>query len=176
MAMSLVFGERSLSKVAALFSEKQGAQAAAEQVIHDVGIRSDQVKVVHPGDTALGPKLEPESQGIYHTIIRAHAALGLAGLVAGLLMGGVLLLADLPLAAASPYLTVVLTTAFGGVVGLMVGGLVAIRPDHDKMIVKVEEGVHSGRSAVIVHADDHEQERRAQEVLQHSGGDVVKTL
>ena len=176
MTHSLLFGERSLTKMAALFGQAQDARAAAEHVVNDARLPIAQVKVIGPDDPALSPKLEPEEPGIVHTLIRSHTTLGIAGLVVGLLASGALILAGVPFAVSSPYYTVILAAIFGALGGMMTGGLVSIRPDHDVLITKVEDAVHEGHWAVVVHPTDHDQEERARDVLEHSGGEVVKTL
>ena len=53
MATSLLFGERSLTMVAAVFDQAQQARTAAAQVLYDSGLRAQQVKVMGPGDPAV---------------------------------------------------------------------------------------------------------------------------
>lgn len=176
MAHSLLFGEHSLTKVAAVFDQAQDARNAAEHVIQDGHLRSEKVKVVGPGVPGVGRKLEPEERGIVHTLIRSHTSLGILGLIVGLLIGGALILAGVGWAVASPFYTVGLAAIFGALGGMMTGGFISIRPDHDVLITKVEEAVHDGHWAVIVHPENHDEEERAVDVLKNSGGDVVRTL
>ena len=91
--------------------------------------------------------------------------MGITGLVVGLLASGALILAGVPFAVSSPYYTVILAAIFGALGGMMTGGLVSIRPDHDVLITKVEDAVHEGHWAVVVHPTDHDQEERARDVL-----------
>ena len=56
MTHSLLFGERSLTKMAALFGQAQDARAAAEHVVNDGRLPIAQVKVIGPDDPALSPK------------------------------------------------------------------------------------------------------------------------
>jgi hypothetical protein len=176
MTTSVFFGERSLTKVAALFDQAMDARAAAERVVRDGRLPVRRVLVVGPGDRALGRKLEPEDQGILSTLIKAHISLGTVGLALGLFFGLTLILAGVEFAAASPYYTVGAAATFGLVAGLMLGGLVALRPDHAMLITQVKEGLGKGRWAVVVHPTNRDQESRAVNVLAHSGGEVIKTL
>ena len=66
--------------------------------------------------------------------------------------------------------------AFGVVAGLMLGGLVSLRPDHDLYINKVYEALGEGRSAVVVHAFSREQNAQAEALLRGASGEVVATL
>jgi hypothetical protein len=173
---SLLFGERSLTTVAALFGQAQDARDAAEHVVKDARLPEKQVKVLGPGDPTMERKLEPEEPGIVHTLIKSHATLGVLGLVVGLAVGGGLILAQVGWAVASPYFTVGLAAIFGAVGGMMTGGLVSIRPDRTLLDTKVETAVQEGRWAVVVHPVNHGEEERVLDVLEHTSGEVVHTL
>lgn len=173
---SLFFGEHSLTTVAALFGQAQDARDAAEHVVHDAHLPEKQVKVLGPGDPAIERKLEPEEPGIVHTLIKSHVALGLTGLIAGLLIGAALVVAGVEWAAASPFFTLGLAAIFGALGGMMAGGLVSIRPDRTLLDTQVEAAVQQGRWAVVVHPVNHGEEERALEVLAHTSGEVVHTL
>ena len=60
--------------------------------------------------------------------------------------------------------------------GVMFGGLVTLRPDHDPLILKVQQATRAGRSAVVVHAFSHAQGAQARELLQQASDEVVSTL
>jgi len=87
----LIFGERSLTKMAGLFASKSEAETAAQQLREAAALDDPQVYVVGPPDgaaadsPALSRKLEPEQAGIWRTLIRAHVVAGSAGVVAGIL-------------------------------------------------------------------------------------------
>ena len=102
--------------------------------------------------------------------------MGIAGLIAGLLFAGVLILAGVGFAVSSPFYIFFVAGLFGLFAGGMFAGLVTARPDQDLVIAKVEEAVHEGHWAVVVHPLNHDQQKRAEDVLLHSGGDVVHSL
>ena len=174
--MSVLFGERSLSKVAGVFDEGQEARSVMEEILHEAVLDPVQVQVVRPNDPAVGNKLEPEETGIARTLIRAHITLGLVGLIAGLAFAAVLILSGVDFARSSPYYTVILAAGFGTAVGMMFGGLVTLRPDHDLLIYEVEEAAQQCHWAVVVHPVDHEQEMRARQVIERSHGHLVHTF
>ena len=176
MSQSMIFGEQSLTKVAALFDQAIDARAAAERVVRDGRLPMKRVLVVGPGDRALGRKLEPEDRGIFSTLLKAHISLGGAGLIVGLLFGWIQVLSGVQFAEASPYYTVGVAGAFGMIAGLILGGLVTLRPDHTVLITRVKEGLRNGQWAVVVHPTSRDQESRALNVLEHCGGAVVQTL
>ena len=88
---SPITGELSNSKVAAVFPDEASARRAAQAVASALSLAAAQVQVVTPGTGSLpGRKLEPESRGIWRTIVRAHLWFGIAGVVGGLLLFAVL--------------------------------------------------------------------------------------
>jgi hypothetical protein len=134
------------------------------------------VQLITPREGRVGRKLEPESHGIFVTMIRAHVGLGLAGAVVGALAFAVLYAMGLPFIVNSAPAAAAIAVFFGTVAGLLMGGLVTLRPDHDLYILKIREAVGEGRCAVVVHALSHQQMEIAADMLRRSGGDVVRTL
>ena len=174
--VKLFFGERSLSKLAASFNSESDAMAAARAVECLPDMQSRQVQLVHPQDKDWGRKVEPEGVGIWRTAIRSHitcAGLGLS--VGGLLFAG-LMLGGVEAVRYTPVMSLVSMLLFGTMLGLMVGGFLTIRPDHEAVIAPVREGVKSGRWAVVVHPASRQQFDDALRVLQHTDAPVATTL
>ena len=169
-------GEVSNSKVAAIFADEATARAVAANVQGTLQLTDAQVQVLSPSDRGPGRKLEPESGGMLRTIIRAHVVLGLLGAVAGAAAFGVLWAMAVPMIVNSAVLAAAVIVVFGAVAGLMLGGLVSLRPDHDRYIAKVFEALDEGRSAVVVHAFSREQNAQAETLLKAASGEVVATL
>ena len=159
-------GEVSNSKVAAVFASEASAREVAGRVRSTLQLSDAQVQVITPADRRPGHKPGPESQGIFHTIVRAHVHLGLWGAVAGAVAFAVLWAMGLPMIVNSAALAAPVMVAFGAVAGLMLGGLVSLRPDHDPYINKVFDALGEGRSAVVVHAFSREQNAQAAGVAQ----------
>ena len=175
-ADSPLTGEMSNSKVAAVFTHAAQANAVATQLRSALQLSDAQVQVITPADRKPGRKLEPESHGIFRTIVRAHVRLGLLGAVAGAVAFGVLWAMELPLIVNSAVLAAAVMVAFGAVAGLMLGGLVSLRPDHDLYINKVYDALGEGHSAVVVHAFSRAQMAQAEDLLKAASGEVVSTL
>jgi hypothetical protein len=173
---SVLTSEVSNSKVAAIFADARSARAMAASIRDTLQLSDAQVQVVTPADAGPGRKLEPESHGIFRTMIRAHVVLGLAGAVAGAAAFAVFMAMGIPFIVNSAVMSAALLVGFGAVAGLMFGGLVTLRPDHDPLINKVQHAIGEGRSAVVVHAFSHEQSAQARELLRQSSDDVVSTL
>lgn len=168
--------EVSNSKVAAIYASQAIARQQAERVKSALGLSERQVQVLTPGERKVGRKLEPESHGIFRTMIWAHAKLGAIGLAIGLALYFVLRAADIAFVTQSPMLSLLILVVYGGIAGLMLGGLVTLRPDHDAYVLKVMSALKQGDSAVVVHALSAEQKRSAQQFLQARGGDTTSTL
>lgn len=172
----LLSAEVAASKVAAIFVSVEGARAAATRLRDELRLEPAQVQLILPGDRRAGRRLEPESHGIFVTLLRAHAALGIAGAVAGLGVFGALWASGVPFVVASPVLAGIAIVFLATMAGLMLGGLMTLRPDHDVYIHKVREACAGGRSAVVVHAYTPEQRAQAEALLKTASGDVVGTL
>jgi hypothetical protein len=176
-ATTAVFGERFPWKVGAVFDDPEAARQAFEAVTAEAALPPSQVRMVKPGETAGKRRLEPESRGIGWTIVRAHLTLGMVGALVGMLVAGVLLLTGIGAFTSSPLVTAVLATVFGFVAGLLLGGLVSLRPDQDVLSVRLEDALRDGQHwAVLVHARDHGEERRAKDVLEGRHGRVIAGL
>lgn len=173
---SALTAEVSNTKVAGIFANAAAARAQAARIRDALQLSESQVQVVTPADPRPGHKLEPESHGIFRTMIRAHVVLGLVGAVVGALVFAVLWAMDIPFIVNSAVMAAAVLVAFGTVAGLMFGGLVTLRPDHDPFILKVQQALGEGRSAVVVHAFSRDEGAQARELLQGASDDVVSTL
>lgn len=168
--------ELSNSKVAAIYPDGALARQQAARLRTALGLSDRQVQVLTPGERRPGRKLEPESHGIFRTMLWAHAKLGVIGAVVGLLIYLGLRMAGVPMVAQSPWLSWLMLLFYGAVAGLMVGGLVTLRPDHDAYVMKVLGALREGDSAVVVHATSAEQKRTAQAFLEKGATETTSTL
>ncbi|HEU4773877.1 MAG TPA: hypothetical protein VFS82_05070 [Lysobacter sp.] len=171
-----VFGERSFSKVAAVFDSRADAEEAAARVRRELGLTDTQVQVVAPGDPRPGRKIEPDSRGIWRTAVKAHITFGLLGAVAGAVVFLVLWGMEIQAVRESPWAAGGALVFFCTVFGLFAGGFVTLRPDQDVLINTVFEAIGSGRFAVVAQPDDHRQRDRISELLEAASGKVVRTL
>ena len=171
-----ITGEVSNHKVAASFPSPVSAQQAAAGVASTLSLGAAQVQLVRPGDPHPGRKLEPESAGIWRTIVVAHVRLGIVGAVVGALAFWVMYEMGVRFIVNSAVAALLVLVFFGLVAGLMLGGLVSLRPDHDRMVEATREAMEEGQTTVVVHAFSAEQRAQAAEFLRASGGDVTSTL
>jgi hypothetical protein len=170
----MIFRGRSLTKVAALFDQAIDARTAAERVVRVGRLPLRRVLIVAPADPAVDRKLEAGDEGVFSTPARSRLRLGTAGFLLGLLCGWALVLVGVEPAAASPYYTVAVTAAFGVIVGLILGSMAALPPDHAELINRVREGLGKGQWAVVVNPTNWEQVNRALDVLEYCGGDLIQ--
>lgn len=173
---SPITGELSNSKLAAVFPHADAARAAAHAVAAALSLGSAQVQVITAPDTHAGAKLEPEDRGIWRTIVVAHVRLGIAGAIAGLLVFAALYALGVLFVVNSPVAAGLVLLFFGAVAGLMLGGLVALRPDHDRYVEATRDAMAAGSTTVVVHAFSAEQRDRAADLLRARGGEVTSTL
>lgn len=176
MAEHVITGEVSNSKVAAVLGSEVEAQRVADHLRRSLDLSRSHVQLITQRGGHVGHKLEPESQGIFVTMLRAHLWLGLAGAAVGVLLFAILYSMGLPFVVNSAVWAAAVAIFFCTVAGLMFGGLVTLRPDHDLYILKIREALEEGKCAVVVHALSHEQMKIAADMLQRSGGDVIRTL
>ncbi len=178
-----MFGERSLTKIAGIYDDKPPAEALAGRLLRLHGLQPQQVRLLGPQDARasraelFGRALEPEQAGIFRTLLRSHLVSGLAGALAGVLFYAWLLRSGQAMVAGSPlqaFITLVgLATAFG----LLLGGLVSLRPDHVRLITQVRSALRDGHWAVVVHPTDTHQAQLARDLLDGSHpGKIVSTL
>lgn len=176
MSDSPVSGEVSNSKLAAVFDSAAAAREAADAIIAAVGLQRSQVKLVTPDEPDANIKLEPEGGGIWRTIIIAHVRLGILGAVLGAVAFAIMMGMGVPFVARSPVAAGLVTIFFGAVGGLLLGGLVSIRPDHDRYVQATHDAMDARRTTVIVHALSRDEQARAREFLASRGAEVTGTL
>ncbi|MGY1520349.1 hypothetical protein [Luteimonas sp. A482] len=169
-------GEVSNSKLAAVFDSQRAAREAAAALCRELDLALPQVKVIGADSTDVDIQLEPEGGGIWHTILRAHMWLGIWGAVLGLVAFGLLYWGGVPFIVQSPVAAILALLFFGSTAGLLLGGLVSLRPDHDRYIHATHDAMEQGRTTVVVHALSSEQRSRAAEFLAARGADVTQTL
>lgn len=173
-ATHLLFGEKSLTVVAADFDSRFDAHAAADSLRADAAADGP-VSVLSPHAHHVGKVMEPEINGIWHTALRSHLTLGLLGLAAGLGVGG-LLVAHWAAAAASPWFTL----GFLGVLGLFSGGMwagfITMRPDHGLVHHKVKGALARKRWAVVAHPRSEQGAQHTTEALRRMGGEPMRSL
>jgi hypothetical protein len=170
-----LFGERSLTLVAATFGDR-GSAVRATQALRRLSARKLGIFLIGPDDPQLGRKMEPESRGIWHTLLRSHAWLGPMGAVAGMVAAAWVHGAGWPAALASPLAMLALGAVYGLFAGLVVAGLLTLRPDRARVIDRVRAASEDGYWSVVSHPVSAQDVRQASDTLARGGGRVVRSL
>lgn len=178
----ILFGEQSLTKIAAIFDSRSRAETTALRLRQAAGMSDAQIKLVGPEDTAgvvdapISRKLEPESSGIWHTILRAHVVTGLLGMALGALFYLGLWIMGNTSVSSQPVLMLFVSLFFGTIFGMLIGGLLSLRPDHYRVMAAVRKAIKRGGWAVISHPVNHTQTREVINELQRRRVNVVRSL
>lgn len=178
----ILFGEKSLTKIAAIFDSRSRAETTALRLRQAAGLSEAQIKLIGPQDTSgvveapLSRKLEPESSGIWHTILRAHLVTGLFGMALGALFYLGLWMMGNSSVSTHPMLMLFVSLFFGSIFGLLLGGLLSLRPDHYRVMAAVRKAIKRGGWAVISHPVNHNQTREVIHELQRHKVNVVRSL
>ncbi len=177
-----MFGEQSVTKVVGLYNNQSEAEAAAQKAQSLPGMRAGQVRLLGPQDAKVshreffGSTLEPEQRGIFRTIFKTHAITGLAGAVLGVLLFAWLYSRGQPMITSSPLLAFIAIVGFATTFGLLLGGLLTLRPDHIKLITAVRSALAGNRWALVLHPVSEAQVQAAKNLLTSSGAETLSTL
>lgn len=176
MAWKALFGEKATTKLAGLFDNQEQLESVSAELRTVSGLQNTQLLVVRPHDSDFDKKLEPETQGVVRTAVRSHVALGFAGLVAGAILWIVLYVLGVGAVVSSPFYSAGVILAFSLVGGMLLGGLVTARPDHQAVIQAVDTATKAGRWSLVIHPRDEEQCQAAEKVLRGAGVETVRSL
>jgi hypothetical protein len=179
---SLFFGERSLTKVAGLFGSRNGADGAARALLGASALQPGQVMVLGPQDglasrdAVLEQAVEPEQRGIWLSIIRGHVMMGLLGMVAGVVLFVALMAYGHPAVSSTPGMAFVAFVGFGITFGLILGGVLSLRPDQGRVMTLVRRGLLNGHWAVVAHPLNARQTAQAMTSLRAGSLRVLRSF
>ena len=176
MNMQALFGEKATTKLAAFFDTQEALDELSAQLRSVSGLQNPQLLVVRPHSADFDRRLEPETQGVARTAVRSHLILGAVGLLFGVALWGVLYAMDIGAIVASPYYSGGAIIAFSTVAGLLLGGLITARPDHQIVIQAVDTATKEGRWTLIVHPRDEAQCKSAESVLEAANVESVRSI
>lgn len=176
MAWNALFGEKATTKLAGFFDSEHELERVSSQLRQTAGMQNTQLWVIRPHDSDYALKLEPETQGVVRTALRAHLWLGLAGLCVGAVLWLVLYYAGISAVVSSPFYSGAAILAFATVAGLLLGGLVTARPDHQIVIQAVAENTKAGRWTLVMHPRNEAQCRAVEEQLDTAKVESVRSI
>lgn len=180
--MQGMLGEKSLSKVVGLFAHEMEADIAVRRLLRLPGMQPGQIRLLGPEQAGLcaqdllSEALEPEPHGTFTTLVRTHAIAGITGAVCGLLAFAYLIAAYEPAVLDNPLLAFIAIVGFGTTFGLMLGALAALRPDRIWVFSRVRSALRKRQWVVVAHPGDSHQTALAQDLLDSSEAQVVRTL
>ena len=169
----------------AFYASQDAAERAAARLRQRQpgAMQLTQVKLLRPEDAKrsrsdiLSSKEEPDQAGIWQTLLRAHARLGLLGFVVGVLVWYGFRLAGNAAVLLLPLLSFVAIVFFATLAGGLLGGLVSLCPDQTTLLQTVRGGLREGRWAVMAHPTTPEQAEAALRGLKDgSTGEVLRSL
>jgi hypothetical protein len=174
-SMSLI-GEHEGHKVAAVFETESDANGTAKALCDETSLTDEQVSVLSPADHHQGKALEPEDQGIWHTLVRSHLVLGVGGAISGFIVFVILSGLGTGFIAQNAMVAASALSALGLMFGLLLAGGVTIRPDHTPYLMKAQSALRKGQFVLAVHAANAQQIREAKSLLDARNVKTVHTL
>ena len=169
-------GEAVDHKIAAVFESSTEAENTALALRTETTLAAEQVIVISPDDPDSGRALEPESQGIWRTLVRSHVGLGVAGAVMGFVLFLVLYSADVAFITLNLVVSGIVLTVFGAVGGLLLAGMITLRPDHMPYLMQAQSALRRGKYVLAVHASSADQLEEAKKILRNRGVGSIRTF
>jgi len=169
-------GEHEAHKVAAVFDTEPDAKGVAKALCEETSLTDEQVSVLSPDDRHQGYMLEPEDQGIWHTLVRSHVGLGIAGAVVGFAVFLILNILGINFITQNTVVAASVLSGLGLFLGLLAGGAATIRPDHTPYLMKAQSALRKGKFVLAVHATSPHQLKEAKSLLDARNVKTMKTL
>lgn len=176
MTWRALFGERSTTKIVGIFEHEKEALESKDKLKGKIHLRDTQLKVVSPDEKHYGRKLEPEDRGIARTAVRSHVIFGVVGFLAGILIWGIIYAIGWDALRSSPGMAAVPILFFSTVGGLMLGGLLTARPDHEIVILHVRDAVEQGKWSLVVHPRTSAESDQAEAMLNEVTSEVWRSV
>ncbi|MDP5030008.1 MAG: hypothetical protein NWQ54_08210 [Paraglaciecola sp.] len=168
--------EKHPGKVAGVFEQESSAQAAVNLLKSKGDFTAEEVALVVPKDESFAQKVEPDDKGIGRTLITSHLRFGAVGLALGLIVAAILSQYGPALTTSSPVMVFIALAMGGTFLGLMLAGLMTLRPDHDGVINKTRQATNNHQWTVIVQTKNDDQNKRARELLGSAALSVSDTF
>lgn len=159
-------------KVSAVYANEQQAKSALKAIMNELSLSQQQVSLVPPNDVNYDQKIEPNDRSVGRTLITNHINFGLGGALLGLAGGIILGIYGPQYTQSSPGLTVAALVILGLFVGLLMAGLISLRPDQDAVVNETRQATQNDKWVVIIHTANHQQNEHARTVLEKSADSV----
>jgi len=176
MVWQKLFGERATTKLVAVFDTAAAAEDAAGKIKSSAGLNTGQVRILVPGDSRFDIKIEPEPAGVARTAVRTHVAFGSIGFVVGVLLWFVLFMTRFELVRGTPIASAVAVVFFLTMAGLLFGGFLTLRPDHQVLITRLRSALEEGKWCVVIHPRSPEECDQVEALLDSEGAQTMRSI
>ncbi len=171
-----LFGEKYLSHLTAVFGDEAQAREAADDLRRHPAMERVQVSMIAPGESRPTSKVEPETRGIWRTAWKSHLILGVLGLFLGIILAKLLLATGAAFATSSPNVLAAVLAFFGLSGGMILAGLLTLRPDQDRLVGAARAAAEEGKWTVVAHVKNAEEKEAAREMLSQRRAQVNASL
>ncbi|MDC8830295.1 hypothetical protein [Alteromonas gilva] len=163
-------------QIASIFSSKETADDAIDEVVKSTDVGQQQITLVQPGDTEFNRKLEGDSKALGKMMWYSHLILGASGLVVGLIIAYLLVAYGPALTQQNPTATYIAMVSPGIFTGVFVAGLLSLRPDRTQIIDVVRQAVKRSQYAVVVNLRKDQSVSRISELFSRNSNKVVESI
>ena len=164
------------SKLAAVFDDEQKALEAKQTLVNDGHFKQQDIEMIQPKDNHTSEKIEPESKAIARFITRSHFIFGGIGLLVGLAIASALVASGPMMTQSSPLYTYIALAIVGTFVGMLLAGLVSLRPDHDPLINDTVSAKRHNLWTLIVQTDGRKNLKKAHQLMHPTAVSVTETF
>tara|TARA_R110002167_G_scaffold309554_1_gene514466 strand:+ start:461 stop:973 length:513 start_codon:yes stop_codon:yes gene_type:complete len=163
-------------KVSAVYPDELRARAGLQSVLDSSGLTSSVTKLVAPHDNDFDKKLEKNDKQVGTFMLKAHLSFALFGVILGLFGAGILAFYGPTYTQASPVMTAIALSVLGFFFGLMLAGLVSLRPDQDGVVNQTREATQEGKWVVVVSTPSHEKTQQVNDILSETAESVTSSF
>lgn len=164
------------SKVEAVFDNENDARIAQREVTLATDVLIGETQIITPDERNWSKQIEPEADTLIESMFLNHVIYGLSGLAIASLLAMILIFSGVNFAFSSPIITTFVFMFVGGMMGMMIAGLLTLRPDHDNVIQRARHALKKGKVVLLVHIKDRPQLRDVELTLSHLSPKVASTL
>jgi len=162
-------------KVSATYSNEFTAKTALDAVKTRSGIDTHDIFLVAPHDNEFDNSLESDDKQVGFFMLKTHLLSATIGVILGLISAGVLAFYGPAYTQSSPVLTAIALSILGFFVGLLIAGLVSLRPDQDAVVNQTRDDSQEGNWVVVVNSPSHEKTQLAYDVLSETSDSVTSS-
>tara|TARA_R110000764_G_scaffold174561_2_gene261033 strand:+ start:257 stop:769 length:513 start_codon:yes stop_codon:yes gene_type:complete len=163
-------------KVSAVYPDEFKARAGLQSVLSSSGLTSSVTKLVAPHDNHFDQKLEKNDKKVGLFMLKAHLSFAIFGIILGLLGAVILAFYGPAYTQASPVFTAIALSVLGFFFGLMLAGLVSLRPDQDGVVNQTREATQEGKWVVVVSTPSHEKTQQVNDILSETAESVTSSF